>query len=207
MMWKCAMKKIMIVSLFSFISQLLYSSPIPSALTIHQRYSPSWYFDKLLLDKTLGQDPCIKVEEVIRPPKEEICSHTNPFTLPLFVCDEEKASNLVRFTKRYLNECVKLEIRTLNGITEEKNEKLTPEEIKNSFEKTFKSNPYFVEVKSTLFGIAPLFKSEVIHFYCDDLSVPSRNCFFVAADGFSKILKQSISDIPMTYTTEVETQE
>ena len=80
-------------------------------------------------------------------------------------------------------------------------------EIAHLFQVTLGNNPYFQEVvvQPQLPGgpnaVYPVFKPEVIQFFNDDISNLCQTFTAVASDVFSDVMKDSICDIPILFST------
>lgn len=167
---------------------------------IAESASPPWYYNQSLVRHTVGADPCVTVEELVFPDSARPLSVSNPIVLPLTVCDAEKARLLAVFVKPMLGEFLKIEIRTEEVIPDTSVE-WTFSELKEKFERTFGSNPYFVALGSGMFGPTPIFRPEVVQFFCDNIAVPSGYCHFLAADAFEGVLKEDVGGHHLIMTT------
>lgn len=168
--------------------------------SVGQAASPPWYYNWSLLNSTVGTDPCVKVGELQFPNNDQPLSAKNPILLPLTVCNSDKAELLAIFLKPMLGEMVKVEIHAPDLIAEKLVNWDLPTLMKN-FEQAFQGNPYFLEMRRATFGPTPVFKAEVIQFFCDNIAVPNSTCNFVAADAFEEVLKHKVSGFSMIMAT------
>ncbi|MEK6705883.1 MAG: hypothetical protein AABZ06_08855 [Bdellovibrionota bacterium] len=169
---------------------------------VGQAASPPWYYNWSLLNSTVGADPCVKLGELQFPNNDQPYFAENPVVLPVNVCSSEKAELLAVFLKPMLGQMVKVEIHASSLVTEKPVTWDLPTLMKN-FKRAFAENPYFVQMGRAAFGPTPIFRAEVIQFFCDNIAVPNATCNFVAADAFEGVLKDKVSgfNIIMATTT------
>lgn len=179
---------------FTFISLGLISNTVFAM-------SPPWYYYQNILDQTIGQDPCVEVLEPQMPSDGKAADHANPVVIPINVCEARQAENLAILSKTFIIENIKVEFRHGGTVVVKTEPNWTAGEVKANFESTFRNNPLFVEVGLGAFGLAPTFEPAVVQFFCDNISVPTGYCHFLASDAFEQALETNVSGQKLFFTT------
>lgn len=166
--------------------------------------SPPWYYYWNLVKATVGSDPCFTVGE-LKFPSDGNFSAQNPILVPVKGCTLKKAQLLAVFLKDNAElDYVATEVSFNSTIIHERSAAWTLTELKKNFSTAFATNPYFVKVGEAAFGPTPIFKPEVIQFFCDNIAVPSAYCSFVAADAFTSVLKDNVSGFNLIMATDLK---
>lgn len=168
--------------------------------------SPPWvtYFNKLRF--TIGEDPEVMVGPLI--PVEPI------YLALVIVSDNDKAKALATLLEPSVEfGNITVSVVVINADSELVSPlpcPLSPFAVAQLVETALSGNPNFEEVvvREQVPGgeraVYPVFAPEVIQFFNDDISNLCNTFTGVAADVFADVMKDSVCDVPLLFSTSCE---
>jgi hypothetical protein len=154
------------------------------------------------LKNSIGKDPLVTVENIIKLPNGENL-------IPVLVHKQKKAlalATILDLHKDFGGIIVNVQV-IFNGQAVDPLEKdFTPREVVKLFKAALGTNRYFKFAVAKLFspgvfGVFPVFSKKVIQFFNDDISDLYNNFNEVAATVFKDVLKGEINEIVINPST------
>ncbi|WRP08784.1 hypothetical protein U9J35_04705 [Rossellomorea aquimaris] len=165
--------------------------------------SPPWVTYQNELKYSVGQDPSVIVGPLIPA--------FGNYIIPVTTIGGEKAIALATLLKNPVEfGNVSVSVVVINGDQEIVNPLPCPLRsfvVADLVQSALSGNPYFIEVvvKPQMPGgpnaVYPVFKSEVIQFFNDDISNLCNTFTAVAASVFADVMEEELCDIPILYST------
>jgi len=150
---------------------------------------PPWYEFASRVAATLGADRCVTVGGLVEPE-----DRSQPFLLPVLVCNHEKAQALAQVvgaTRRVAGVTIAVQISDPKGVVSSTNNSaLTMDQADRVIRTAFFGNPYFLEtiVASESQTLWVEFGAQVVQFPADNISNYYGQENEVAEASFAEVL-------------------
>lgn len=152
--------------------------------------SPPWYILASETQKTLGADPCVRVDDL-----DSAIGHPGDFDLNIHaICSDQKANALATAlpaSRDFGGVTVFIRVFDPNGHQEPKGIlPIDPAEAAEVYQRALDGNPLFVQIDpgNAIVDFFLEFQPRVVQFYADNLADAYHNLNLVAADAFDKVL-------------------